>query len=114
MSLDITPELLTKWKNAANRRERHYPATLTGPHVLSARAVIGLLAHELLRVLTPHPKDAYHENHGHVLWLFWDNSAAHVGTPLDSDWPFGDDQEDWPSWWVPLPNVMVPVAPPQP
>lgn len=56
----------------------------------SAEHVIVLLD-EMTRFALPRIAKEYHEDYGPVLWWSWPVcEPPRCGTPLDSDWPFGD------------------------
>lgn len=53
---------------------------------------------------TPQPCDDWHEDDGVVLWFHMPIcEPPFCGSPLDSDWPW--EEEDEPNlWWTPLPD----------
>lgn len=53
------------------------------------------------------PYSEWHEDFGAVLWHHMPiESPPWCGTPNDSDWYFGDGDEEY-LWWTPLPDCNL-------
>ncbi len=70
-----------------------------------ASASILTLVEERDRLTTPRPFEQWYEDHGNVLWhLMPICEPPFCGTPLDSNWPYFEGDEER-LWWTQIPDA---------